>query len=72
VLQGKGGKDRDVSLNAFICLRLKAFTRGKTAEDKVIGIAPKTVNSLFTNWAKRAACPSFTLIACAISSPPTF
>ena len=39
VLQGKGGKDRDVSLNPYICSRLKAFTKGKAPEDKVIGIA---------------------------------
>ena len=57
VLQGKGGKDRDVSLNPYICSRLKAFTKGKAPEDKVIGIAPKIVNSLFTNWAKRAGVP---------------
>lgn len=57
VLQGKGGKDRDVSLNPYICGRLKSFTTGMIPGDKVIGIAPKTVNSLFTNWAKRAGVP---------------
>jgi site-specific recombinase XerD len=57
VLQGKGGKDRDVNLNPYICGRLKSFTNGMPSEAKVIGITPKTVNSLFTNWAKRVGVP---------------
>ena len=32
VLQGKGGKDRDVNLNPYICGRLKSFTRGMSPE----------------------------------------
>ena len=57
VLQGKGGKDRDVNLNPYIRDRLVSFTRGMPPETKVIGITPKTIQSVFAYWAHKAAVP---------------
>jgi site-specific recombinase XerD len=57
VLQGKGGKDRQINLNPFICGQLKAFTLGKAPDDSVFGIASKTIQSMIRNWAVKAGVP---------------
>ena len=57
VLQGKGGKDRNVNLNPFICSCLKAFTRGMPPEASVFGIASKSIQSMVRNWAIKAGVP---------------
>ncbi len=57
VRQGKGGKDRTVPLNPYICAELAGYTRHHTTDQNVFGIAPKTINSLLTAWAARAGVP---------------
>jgi integrase/recombinase XerD len=57
VLQGKGGKDRTIPLNPYICAELDSYTRHHTSDQNVFGIAPKTINSFFTFWAAKAGVP---------------
>ena len=57
VRQGKGGKDRAVSLNPYIRDRLAAFVNGKSPQDSVFGLAPKTISLKIGKWARKAGVP---------------
>jgi site-specific recombinase XerD len=54
VRKGKGGKNRVVYLNNYICNRLASFTKGKPGNESVFGLAPKTVSMKIGYWAKKA------------------
>ncbi|MDP2916698.1 MAG: tyrosine-type recombinase/integrase [Dehalococcoidia bacterium] len=54
VRHGKGGKDRVVYLNDYIRDRLAIFTKGKSADESVFGLAPKTVSMKIGYWARKA------------------
>jgi site-specific recombinase XerD len=57
VRQGKGGKDRTVNLNSYICSRLKSYVRNTEADRSVFGICGKTVATIFYVWAAKAGVP---------------
>jgi integrase/recombinase XerD len=57
VREGKGGKERDINLNRYICASLKSFTGGMPPEKQVIGIASKTIQSNFRAWAIKGGVP---------------
>jgi len=54
VRQGKGGKDRIVYLNDCIRGQLATFVRGRSGEEKVFGLAPKTISLKVSQWARKA------------------
>ena len=54
---GKGAKDRSVSLNHYIKDRLAAFVKGKSAQESVFGLAPKTISMKIGEWAKKSGVP---------------
>jgi integrase len=55
---GKGAKDRSVSLNHYIRNRLAAFTKGKSANESVFGLAPKTISMKIGGWARKSGVPN--------------
>jgi integrase/recombinase XerD len=57
VRSGKGAKDRSVSLNPRIKSQLAAFTKGKSANESVFGLAPKTISLKIGYWARKAGVP---------------
>ncbi len=57
VKQGKGGKDRSVSLNPHIKDRLAAFVKGKSAQESVFGLAAKTISLKIGKWARKSGVP---------------
>jgi len=57
VKQGKGAKDRAVSLNPYIRDRLATFVDGKTLQDSVFGLTAKTISLKIGKWARKAGVP---------------
>jgi len=57
VRQGKGGKDRAVSLNTHVRDWLAAFVNGKSPQDSVFRLAPKTISLKIGKWARKAGVP---------------
>ncbi len=57
VRQGKGAKDRAVSLNAYIRDRLTAFVENKSPQESVFGLAAKTISLKIGKWARKAGVP---------------
>ena len=57
VRQGKGGKDRAISLNSSIREQLIAFTKGKQPQESVFGVAAKTISMKIGYWARKAGVP---------------
>jgi integrase len=54
---GKGKKDRTVGLNTYITNRLQAFTKNKSPEESVFGLAPKSISGKIRIWADKAGVP---------------
>ena len=57
VRQGKGGKDRAVSLNTYIKDRLAVFVKGKSPQESVFGLAAKTISLKIGQWARKSGVP---------------
>jgi len=57
VRQGKGGKDRAVSLNPYIRDRLASFIKGKGQQESVFSLAAKTISMKIGIWARKAGVP---------------
>jgi len=57
VRQGKGGKDRAISLNTYIRDRLATFVKGKSLRESVFGLAAKTISLKIGKWARKAGVP---------------
>jgi len=57
VRQGKGGKDRAVSLNAYIRDRLAGFVKDKSPQESVFGLAAKTISLKTGKWARKSGVP---------------
>ncbi|MFC2007002.1 tyrosine-type recombinase/integrase [Chloroflexota bacterium] len=57
VRQGKGGKDRAVSLNPHIRDQLATFVKGKSIQESVFGLAPKTISLKIGQWARKSGVP---------------
>jgi integrase/recombinase XerD len=54
VRNGKGGKDRVISLTSDICLRLKNFIEGMSPNDKVFNLKAPCISMKIKKFAKRA------------------
>ncbi len=54
---GKGKKDRSVGLNTFIRDKLAAFTSGKSPQDSVFNLKPRSISGKIRIWANKAALP---------------
>jgi len=57
VKQGKGSKDRAVSLNPYIRDRLASFIKGKDQQDSVFSLAAKTISMKIGQWARKSGVP---------------
>ena len=57
VKQGKGAKDRAVSLNSYIRDQLAAFTKSKSQHESVFGLAAKTISMKIGKWARKSGVP---------------
>jgi integrase len=57
VRQGKGGKDRAVSLNPNIRNRLAIYVKGKSPQESVFGLAAKTISLKIGQWARKSGVP---------------
>ncbi|MFC2034162.1 tyrosine-type recombinase/integrase [Chloroflexota bacterium] len=57
VRQGKGAKDRSISLNEYIRARLMTFIKNKSPEESVFGLAAKTISLKIGKWARKAGVP---------------
>lgn len=54
---GKGRKDRSVGLNMSIRDKLTTFTNGKSHQDSVFGLKPKSISGKIRIWADKAGVP---------------
>ncbi|MFC1934083.1 tyrosine-type recombinase/integrase [Chloroflexota bacterium] len=54
---GKGAKDRSVSLNQHIRDQLATFTKGKSPQENVFNLAPKTISMKIGYWARKSGVP---------------
>jgi len=57
VKQGKGAKDRAVSLNSYIRGQLASFAKGKSQQESVFGLAAKTISLKIGKWARKSGVP---------------
>ena len=57
VRQGKGAKDRAVSLNSSIRDQLADFTKDKPPQESVFGLAAKTISLKIGKWARKSGVP---------------
>jgi len=57
VRQGKGAKDRAVSLNSSIRDQLATFTKGKQPQESVFNLAAKTISMKIGKWARKSGVP---------------
>jgi integrase len=54
---GKGKKDRSVGLNTYIRDKLATFTSGKSHQDSIFGLKPKSISGKIRIWADKAGLP---------------
>ncbi|MFC2002102.1 tyrosine-type recombinase/integrase [Chloroflexota bacterium] len=57
VRQGKGGKDRSVSLNLNIRDKLATFVKGKSPQESIFNLAAKTISLKIGKWARKSGVP---------------
>ncbi len=57
VRDGKGARDRVVPLDRDLQDELASFIRGKSQDDRVFGLAPKSISMKILQWARKAGVP---------------
>jgi len=57
VREGKGARDRVVPLDQELQDELASFIRGKSQDDRVFGLAPKSISMKILQWARKAGVP---------------
>jgi len=60
VRQGKGAKDRVIPLSSNISGQLDIFTKGKSKDDSLFGLTPKSVSGKIRVFARKAGVPIHT------------